>query len=78
MGLRALARRLYRFPGPTLNTASDANLGRFARLLLEALSPGESPAVLNVGGGKVTIASRIMQTARWCGSRRCTAGSTRL
>ena len=31
MGLRALARRLYRFPGPTLNTASDANLGRFAR-----------------------------------------------
>ncbi len=51
MNIRALARRLYRFPGPTLNTASDDNLGRFARLLLEALSPDESPAVLNVGGG---------------------------
>ena len=51
MDLRSLARRLYRFPGPTLNTVSNANLGRFARLLLQSLSPGESPAVLNVGGG---------------------------
>jgi len=58
VGLRALARRLYRFPGPTLNTASDNNLGRFAQLLLEALSPGESPAVLNVGGGNRPLPTR--------------------
>ena len=51
MGYRSFAQRLYRFPGATLNTASDPNLGRFARLLLESLPAGEAPAVLNVGGG---------------------------
>ena len=63
MGLRALARRLYRFPGPTLNTASDANLGRFAQLLLEALPPGETPAVLNVGGGNRPLPARHVPEA---------------
>ncbi|MDP6509284.1 MAG: methyltransferase domain-containing protein [Chloroflexota bacterium] len=49
--LRSIARRLYWFPGATLNTASDENLGRFSQLLLEALPEGQLPAVLNVGGG---------------------------
>ncbi|HJO07895.1 MAG TPA: hypothetical protein QGG37_11225, partial [Chloroflexota bacterium] len=49
--LRSIARRLYWFPGATLNTASDQNLGRFSEILLHVLPAGHSPAVLNVGGG---------------------------
>jgi SAM-dependent methyltransferase len=49
--LRSLARRLYRFPGPTLNTASNKNLSRFAQTLIEELPPDAKPVLLNVGGG---------------------------
>lgn len=55
--LGELARWLYRYPGPTLNTASGRNLRTFSQSLLAGAHDGDL-RILNIGGGGRALPSR--------------------